>query len=189
MTSAEQASETLHRRKDLRYAAVGGFAAAVVGFGGMAVVGTASDFEARRLIDAVLPTARFAASAYVAGGATILALMLTLLTFSITHDLQFHRSHYQRIREISTLTTAVIASSVMLLMFLSFPLDETGVERGYRWVYYAILLGGATTGGVFIAVVLMLFYAIRQLISLGEGDATDSLIVDQDEKPTEEQAG
>jgi hypothetical protein len=68
-----------HRRTDRKLAVTGGPATAPVGFSGMAIVGTASELEARRLIDAVLPTARFAASAYIADGATILALKLTLI--------------------------------------------------------------------------------------------------------------
>lgn len=182
MAEPEQNGERRGRRDDLRYAASGGVAAAVIGFGGMAIVGTATEFEARRLLDAVLPTVRFAASAYVAGGAAILALMLTLLTFSISHELDFRPSHYKRIREISAMTSAVMVGSVLLLMFLSFPLDEADVERSYYvWVYYAILLGGAVTGGVFISVILMLFYAIRELVSLGEDGAESSLIAPLDD--------
>ncbi len=157
---------------------MGGIASAVIVFVGMVVVGTASAFEARRLLDAVLPTVRFAASAYIAGGATILALMLTLVTFSISHDMEFRESHYRRIREIARLTTAVIVVSVMLLMFLSFPLGEADVNRGwYLWVYYAVLLGGAGTGGLFISVILMLFYAVRGLIGVGQDPEQSSLVV------------
>lgn len=166
------------RREDLRWAAVGGVAAGIVGFVGMVIVGTASAFEARRLLDAVLPTVRFAASAYIAGGATILALMLTLITFSISHDMEFHESHYRRIRDIARLTTAVIVASVMLLMFLSFPLGEADANRGwYQWVYYAVLLAGAGTGGLFISVILMLFYAVRGLIGVGQDPEQSSLVV------------
>ena len=170
------------RRDDLRWAAMGGVAAAVVGFGGMVVVGTASAFEARRLLDAVLPTARFAASSYIAGGATILALMLTLITFSISHDIDFRESHYRRIQEIAQLTTAVIVSSVMLLLFLSFPLGEAEVDRDwYLWVYYGVLLGGAITGGIFISLVLMLFYAVRELIGVGRDPEQSSIVITQTE--------
>lgn len=178
---AEKSEEDEDRRDDRRWAVAGGVAAGVIGFGGMAIVGTATAFEARRLLDAVLPTARFAASAYVAGGATILALMLTLITFSITHEVEFRASHYKRIREIAAMTTAVIVASVLLLMFLSFPLDEAQVERGYYvWVYYAILLGGAFTGGVFISVIFMLFYAVRGLIDVAEDDSKSPLTVTRD---------
>ncbi len=177
MVESESPDERDERRHDLRYAALGGLAAAVVGFGTMATVGSVSGVEARRLLDTVLPTVRFAASAYVAGGAAILALMLTLLTFSITHDLEFRSTHYQRIRQIAALTSGVIVGSVLLLMFLTFPLEEADVERNYyQWVYYAILLGGAATGGTFIAVILMLYYAVRELVALGENDGDSSLV-------------
>lgn len=166
------------RRDDLRWAAMGGIVSGAIGFGGMAIVGTASAFEARRLLDAVLPTVRFAASAYVAGGATILALMLTLITFSISHDMEFRRTHYRRIQQISLMTTAVIVSSVMLLMFLSFPLGEADVNPDwYQWVYYAVLLGGSITGGIFISTVLMLFYAVRGLIGVGEDPEGSNIVI------------
>lgn len=175
----EAPEERDERREDLCWAAVGGVTAAIVGFGGMAIVGTATAFEARRLLDAVLPTVRFAASAYVAGGATILALMLTLITFSISHDLEFRASHYKRIREIAALTTAVIVGSSILLMFLSFPIGEADVDHlWYRWVYYGLLLGGAITGGVFISVILMLWYAVRGLVSVGEDPGTSDLVAE-----------
>ncbi len=179
---SERATERDERRQDLRWAAMGGVVAAVVGFGSMAIVGNASSYEARRLLESVLPTVRFAASSYVAGGATILALMLTLITFSISHELEFRESHYRRIRDIAALTTAVIVGSVVLLMFLSFPLGEADVDRGwYLWVFYGVLLGGAITGGVFIAVILMLFYAIRGLVGVGQDPHSSSLVIDVDD--------
>ena len=170
------------RRDDRRWAAAGGVIAALVGFGALALVGTASSIEARRLLDSILPTIRFAASSYVAGGATILALMLTLITFSITNELEFRISHYERIRDIAALTTIVIVCSVALLMFLSFPLGQADVNRSYYiWLYYAILLGSAITGGMFIAVVLMLFYAVRGLIGVGIDEEASPLTVSTDE--------
>ena len=174
----EQAEERKERRQDLRWAAAGGLVAGIIGFGSMAVVGTASSYEARRLLDSVLPTVRFAASAYVAGGATILALMLTLITFSISNDLEFRSSHYARIRQIAALTTTAIVGSVVLLMFLSFPIGEADVNAAwYLWAYYAVLLGGSVTGGVFIAVILMLFYAIRGLVGVGLDSHDSSLVI------------
>lgn len=148
----------------------------------MAIVGTASSFEARRLLEAVLPSLRFAAAGYVATGATILALMLTLITFSISHELEFHASHYRRIREISTATTIVIVGAVLLLMFLSFPLGEADVDLSwYPIVYYTLLLCGAVLGGMFISVVLMLLYAVQEMISVGEDPEFNDLVVVPDE--------
>lgn len=177
-TNEPDAAETSRdRRGDLALASAGGVVAAVVGFAGMAVVGSASAFEARRLLESALPTLRFAASAYIGGGATVLALMLTLLTFSISHELDFRPTHYRRIRDIAALTAFVIVASVLLLMFLSFPLGEADVDRDwYLWVYYAALLGGSITGGAFIAIMLMLFYAVRGLIEVGLNPSSSSLV-------------
>ncbi len=173
--------EASSRRRDRRVASLGGLAAAVVSFGGLASVGTASSVEARRLLDSVLPTVRFAASAYVAGGASILALMLTLITFSISHDQEFRSTHYRRIRDVAVLTTASIVGSVLLLIFLSFPIDQADVQRAwYLPVYYAVLLGAAVTGGAFISVVLMLYYAVVGMIGLAEDGSSSDLIISED---------
>ncbi len=183
--SSDGRDEQSDRRTDLTWATGGGLAAAVIGFGGMAFVGTASTSEARRLLEPVFSTARFAASAYVAGGATILALMLTLITFSISHDLEFRPIHYRRIRDIAAMTATSITGSVLLLMFLSFPLAEADVEHGwYLWVYYGVLMGGALTGGVFISVILMIFYAVRSLILVGMDSAASEIVVTDDEMPS-----
>ena len=174
---SEGTANTADRRGDLMWATAGGVAAAVIGFAGMAVVGSATAVEARRLLESVLPTVRFAAAAYIGGGATVLALMLTLLTFSISHELDFRPTHYRRIRDISALTAALIVGSVVLLMFLSFPIGEADVDRGwYLWVYYAVLLAGSVTGGAFISMMLMLFYAVRGLIGVGLNPASSSLV-------------
>ena len=180
--SDERSAEQNSRRRDRRVASLGGLAAAVVGFGALAIVGTASSVEARRLLESVLPTVRFAASAYVAGGATILALMLTLITFSISHDQEFRSTHFRRIREIAVLTTASIVGSVLLLIFLSFPIDQADVQRSwYLPVYYIVLLGGAVTGGVFISVILMLYYAVSGMLDLAEDGSSSDLVVDEED--------
>jgi len=164
-------------RTDRRLAVAGGLVAAGIGFGGMAVVGSASTLEARRLLDAVLPSARFAASAYIAGGAAILALMLTMITFSLSHDIEFRDSYYRRVRDVSALTTAVIAGSVLLLVFLSLPLGEADVNLQWHvWAYYAILLGNSLVGGTFIAVILMIASAVRGLVDLGLDPARSDLV-------------
>lgn len=182
----DREQEAASRRADLKWAAFGGVAAAVIGVGGMVLVGAVTSAEARRLLEAMLDTVRFAASAYVAGGATILALMLTLLTFSLSHDIEFHGSHYRRIRQLAALDAAVIIASVVLLMLISVPLDEADVSHNYyRWMYYAVLLGGSATGGIFISVVLMLLYAVRGLVVLAEDERKSDLVVTPPEPDSE----
>ena len=42
--------------------------------------------------------------------------MVTLITFSISNELEFRESHYKRVRQIAGLTTIVISALVLLLM-------------------------------------------------------------------------
>lgn len=165
------------RINDRKLSLVGGAVAAIMGFLTMSVVGNATSFEARRLLDAVIPTVRYSASAYIAGGGTILALMLTMITFSISHDLSFRPGYYSRISDIATLATTVIVGSVIVLMFLAFPLGEAGVARSwYLWVFYAVLLGSSIIGGLMVSTVLLLFYAIRGLITIGQNPSESHLV-------------
>ena len=174
---------------DRKWALTGGLAAAALGFGSMAAVGNTSSFEARGLLDAIIPTIRYSASAYIAGGGTILALMLTMITFSISHDLEFQADYYRRIRDIAVLATVEIVSSVLLLMFIAFPLGEVGDARSwYLWAFYAVLFGGAVTGGLFVSTVLVLFYAIRGLIVVGR-NPEDSELIATEEPATDSGSG
>ncbi|MCB0968730.1 MAG: hypothetical protein KDB37_17995 [Ilumatobacter sp.] len=45
-------------------------------------------------------------------------------------------------------------------------------------VSYAVLLGGAVTGGIFVSVVLMLYASVRELIGVAENCSESTLIVD-----------
>ena len=167
---------------DRKSALVGGVAAAALGFGTMAVVGKASSFEARRLLDAIIPTVRYSASAYIAGGGTILALMLTMITFSISNELNFASDYFRRIRDIAVLATIEIVGCVLLLMFIAFPLGEVGAAPSwYLWAFYAVLFGGAVSGGLFVSTVLVLFYAIRGLIDIGQNPDESQLLATDDE--------
>lgn len=167
------------RRDDLRFAAVGGLVAAVSGFAVVSIAGTASPFEAQRLLESVLSTARFAAATFVGAGATVLALMLTLITFTLNQDRTFRDSHFVRIRNIAAATTVLIAASVVFLMFLSFPIGEAEVDSTwYLVLYYVVLFGGSVAGGGLISVMMLLYYAIRELTSVGERGRSSALVED-----------
>jgi hypothetical protein len=133
-----------------------------------ALVGRISAFEARRLVEGIKPTATFAASTYVGAGATVLALMATMIAFSITHESEFRRSHYRRLRIIASTTTALIVVALALLTLLVVPIAAADTPAsGYLVIYWAILGLGALGGGLTVAIVLMLNYTVRGLINLG----------------------
>lgn len=156
------------RTSELRWAVAGGLSAAAAVFAVTALVGRVSSFEARGLIQGIKPTATFAASTYIAGGATVLALMSTVIAFSITHESDFRRSHYRRLRRIAAYTTALILVAIALMTVLVVPIDEAeATSSNYVIVYWAVLGLSAIGGGLMVSIVLMLNYAVRGLVDLG----------------------
>lgn len=172
---------TTVRWHELRWALAGGVFAAAGVFGVAALVGRVSAFEGRRLVEGVKPTATFAAATYVATGATILALMATVIAFSITHESEFRPSHYRRLRIVAALTTGLIVVAIALLTVLVVPIANTETpESGYVALYWTILILGALGGGLTVTIVLMLNYAVRGLIDLGLEGRSFLTVVDRD---------
>lgn len=174
--SAEQ--RVLPRRfVDLRDALVGGALAAAFLFVAITVVGNVSTFEAQRLLSSVLPTIRFLGSSVLAAGATIMALMLTLLSLTYSSEYQFREIHFRRIRQISLLSTVAIVASVVLLLFLGVPVEEADQLRlYYDIVYYSITAAASLLGGLLVAVVLMLHRTITGLVDIGHPEGSSPLI-------------
>ncbi len=169
---------------DLREALAGGGVAAAVLFVVVAVVGSVSPFEARGLLEASLPTIRFLASSVMASVATVMALMLTLLSLTYTSQYEFREIHFRRIRQISVLSTVTIVAAVVLLLFLGFPVNEAdGLRLYYGIVYYGVTGSASLLGGLLIAIVLMLHRTIRGLVDIGHPHGESHLIHDSSAAP------
>lgn len=170
------------RRPELGSALIGGAITALVAFGGLATVGRVSPFRAFALLEAIVPSIRFLSGSALTAGATILALMLTLLSFTATHEHDFTVEHYERIKQISMLNSVLIILSMFLLMVLSVPLEEAETfRRLYTWVYFGVVLLMSLLGGILIAVVVMLQATIRGLINALHPHA-DSMLVHSHER-------
>lgn len=162
---------------DLRFALAGGAIAAIGLFSGVAVVGQVSPYEGLVLLQSVQPSVLFFASSVMAAGATVMALMLTLLGFTYNTDINFRGLHYRRIRQISLLASIAIVLSVVTLMFMGLPVDEAdGLRLYYHVVYYALTAMAALLGGLMIAVVMMLQRTITGLVNIGHPSASSELI-------------
>jgi hypothetical protein len=172
--ASERAEPTRNlRARELRWALAGGLTSAAGVFAVTALVGRVSSFEARRLVEGIKPTATFAASTYIATGATILALMSTVIAFSISHESEFRQSHYRRLRLIAAATTGLILVSIALLTCLVVPIAEADASsQGYVALYWAVLVLGSIGGGLTVTIVLMLNYAVRGLVDLGTHGAS-----------------
>lgn len=150
-------------------ALAGGILAAGVALGGQWFVGQIySGAEALKLVDALVPAARSVGSSVVTASGTILALMLTMLSLTSQANSNFDRVFYHRVQRIGLLSTIALAAGILLLLFLSIPVQESDAvpSSWFGFVYYLLVVLTAGLAGLLVAIVLMLFNAMTSLIQV-----------------------
>lgn len=156
----------------LRSALAGGVLSAVVIFMGTYLLGSVSDYEALDNLQEIRPTLRFTASGSMTATATILALMLTLLSFSQQSERKLRGYHYNRIWWIARFAAIVFIAALILLMTLNVPITnaEETFAGFYDIVYYVLLVYTAVIGGLMISIILLLYQAARDIILIAHPD-------------------
>jgi hypothetical protein len=150
-------------------ALIGGILAGGIALAGQFLIGRVySGAEARRLLSAFIPAANSVGGTVVTASATILALMLAMLSLGRRVTGALDASFFRRIQRIALLCTAALCAGMLLLMFLSVPVQESQNVPApwFTVVYYALIAIVATLVGLFIGMVLMLFNAIQSLIEV-----------------------
>eukprot|EP00913_Durusdinium_trenchii_P028422 g26650.t1 len=124
--------------------------------------------EALHLLEATLPTTRFLCSAVMTASATVLALMLTMLSFGITTERELNRVIYHRLKQIALYDTLIFIAASCFLVMHCVPLRESDqMPTGwYAIVYYVVLCTASIVAGGVVTVVAMLYAAIRDLIQV-----------------------
>lgn len=148
-------------------AAIGGaIAGGVVLIGQWAVGRVYSGAEARQLLDAFVPSARAVGTGSITASTTILALMLTMLSLSRHATSRLEEMFFERVERIGLLSTIGLAASVLLLLLLTVPLQESQKlpQAWYTYVYYALIGLVAGVAALLVATVLMLYSAMQSLI-------------------------
>jgi len=162
---------------DLKRALVGGALAAGVTALGMWLSGRASGASVDALLRDFIPNAQAFSDTVVLASATILALMLTLLGMSSGGDSQLKAAHYLRIRQIALADTIVFVAAMTIGLLLNVPLNESSkLDGGLEWiVYYGALGTSALLGGALVAIVLMIYNTVTDVIQV--------LALDKEEHP------
>lgn len=153
---------------DMRKPLLGGVLAVFISLAGAWMVGRLHGAEGLLLLQAMLPTTRFLCSSVMTATATILALMLTLLGLSTSAASQIHPSHYKRVQQIALLDMIAFVGATLFLLALNIPVEESDslTTDWYNYAYYSVLVYSSVLGGVLISIVLMLYAAIRDMISV-----------------------
>jgi len=168
---------------DNRKAALGGVVAFVMVFLGMFLVGKLGQSEAFINLKEMRPSMRFICSAIMTTTATILALILTLLSFSTQAERNLKTQHYKRIGLIARLATIAFAGAIVFLMLLTLPLDSADkqLQTWYVYVYYFSITYSALLGGIMFVIITMLYQAANAIITLYHPDRkADHLLVSEE---------
>ena len=168
-------------RSDIRLATIGATVTALAMAAVLVGAGIANSGAARFMVEASMPSVRFLASAVMTVSATTLALMLTLLGLSSDIDGDIKKGHFQRVRQIALVDVGAFVVATVLLVVVVVPVNEASpVPDGwFMGIYYAVSVASAALGGGLVAVILLLYAAIRDLITvLSPGD--DNPLIDGD---------
>lgn len=174
------------RSSELKGSLIGGSVTALTLFAMVVLVGQVGSFEALRLIEAVLPGARFLASAVIGGALTVMALLLTLLGLSITSEHAFHDRLYTRVSYITKLSVASIIMSTGLLLAVGVPIQEVDEVRPYYAILYYVLAGGmALVGGIVVSMGLMIGATLRGLVDVQHSAGISDLLIEEERSSTD----
>ena len=173
-------------KSDIRLAAIGGTLSALSMTAVLVGVGMANAGNERFMVEAAMPSVRFLASAVMTVSATTLALMLTLLGLSTDIDGDVREGHFKRVRQIALVDVCAFVLATVLLVIVVVPVNEASPipTRWFTGIYYGVSVASSALGGGLIAVMLLLFAAIRDLIVvLSPGD--ENPLVDETEEAQE----
>lgn len=152
-----------------RRALIGGLLAAGIALAGQWLVGQIySGYEARQLLEASASSAHYLASSIVTASATVIALMLTMLSLSKQSESEFDSVFFKRIELIGTLSAIALSAGILLLLFLSTPIQQSD-EVPNSWflvIYYILIAFVAGLAGLVVSIVMMLLNAIKSLIKV-----------------------
>ena len=111
---------------------------------------------------------RYVGSGVITASATILALMLTMLSLSRHATSSLESEFFKRVEQIGLLSTIGLIASVLLLLLLSMPVEESQQlpSSWYTFVYYFFVTLTAGVAGTLVTIVLMLYNALKTIITV-----------------------
>ena len=150
----------------VKRATVGGIVSTVVMGTGTFILGQVSGYKALELIQNSMAGINMLCNTVILGCTTILALMLTLLGISRSSNSKLTNQHYRNLLVIARSNIILLVSTVITFLMLNLPISESE-EVGRSWyevIYYATLGMASILGGGFIAVVMMLYGTVVNVI-------------------------
>lgn len=169
-------------------ALLGGIISAIIIGLGAYGLGNISGYEAKSLITSSLPGINALCNTIVLASATILALLLTLLSISSSTKSQLKDEHYKHVLLIAKIDTIVFVTAMIVFQLMNIPVTEAeNVPSSWYTVIYYISLGlSAILSGGLISVVLMLYNTVVSIIKIVGLGVEDHPLTYQEEEEDEE---
>lgn len=161
-------------------------ASAIIGFG-IFYLGNLSQYEARELLSKSIPGVNMLCNTIVIASATILALLLTVLGISSASDLHLSRKHYHQVALLARWDTIIFVVAITLFQFSNIPMTEAEnfPKDWYNLLYWATLISSALLCGGIVAVILMLYNTVTNMIEIVGLGVTDHPLVDSKNRDTD----
>lgn len=173
----------------VKRAIVGGVVSTIVMATGTFILGQISGYKAMELLKESMSGINMLCNTVILGATTILALMLTLLGLSRSSESRLTDRHYRDVLMIAKSDTILIVVAVITFLMLNLPISESQEvnQNWYQTIYYVSLGMAALLGGGFIAVVMMLYGTITNVILIvGLNIKDHPLVSDEDVEEAEE---
>jgi len=161
----------------------GGILTAV--FSGLAIylLGNLSGYEASLLIETSIPRISTLFNTIILASATILALILTLLGISSGSESKLKKYHYKQVLSLARFDSFLFIATLICFQILNIPITEAE-NVPYGWfgiIYYVTLFISSLLSGLMVAVILMLYKTIHNIIII-VGLKEDHPLVDDEEE-------
>lgn len=135
---------------------------------GIFLLGNVSGYEAKHLLTVSLGGLNMLCNTIVLATATILALLLTLLSVSFGSKNTLKNTHYYQVLNIAKFDVILFISALILFQFFNIPIveSENVPTSWFTAIYWATLGSTSIISGMMITVILMLYNAVTNLISI-----------------------
>lgn len=162
-------------KQDLFSACVIGLVVALAIASAAVVLGNVGDTEARRLLEAIIPTSRLFCSSILTVSATILALMLTMIGLGHNADRNLAADHYHRIIKIALYDAILFSLAAVMFVLHCVPVYESDSlpPWWYPTIYYGVLVASSLLAGGAVSIVTLLYLAVKdvvEVVALGNTD-------------------
>jgi len=151
---------------------------------GIFLLGNISGYEAKNLLKVSLSGLTILCNTIVLASATILALLLTLLSVSFGSDNNLKKKHYYQILNIAKFDVILFIAALIIFQFFNIPILEANNVpiSWYNKIYWTTLASTSIISGMMITVILMLYNAVTNLIAIIGLNANHPLLYNEEDE-------